>query len=175
LFPARKEEEQAMTFQVGDTVIHASHGLGKIIGVEEKAVGGSKVQFYVVRTKDFTIWIPADGGLRASLRCPTGKSDFHGLSAILSGTSEPLAADRMERKGQLQRRMQEGNSASICRLIRDLWHFRLANKLNENDSATLDRAQGMLLDEWSFSLAIPLPQAKAEMKRILDENFQRAT
>jgi CarD family transcriptional regulator len=162
-----------MNFQVGETVIHSSHGLAEVVGLEEKAVGGEKILYYVVKARDLTIWIPSNGTDKGTLRHPTERSEFKSLLAILGGACGPLSSDRMERKGQLQRLMREGNSESVCRLIRDLTFYRQTNKLNENDSAMLERAQNTFLDEWSYSLSIPLPQAKSELKHILEENFQK--
>jgi RNA polymerase-interacting CarD/CdnL/TRCF family regulator len=162
-----------MNFQVGDTVIHSSHGLAEVVGLEEKAVAGENILFYVVQARDLTIWIPSNGTDKGTLRRPTGKNEFKTLLAILGGTCDPLSSDRMERKGQLHKRMHEGNTESVCRLIRDLSFYRLTNKMNENDSAVLERAQNTLLDEWSYSQSVPLPQAKSDLKHILEEKFQK--
>lgn len=161
-----------MDFQIGDTVIHSSHGLAEIVGLEQKAVASGDVQFYVVRTKDLTIWVPSAESGKGTLRRPAEKKQFIDLLSILRGTIDPLSVDRMERKTQLQTRMHEGNSGAICRLVRDLSFFRLTNKLNENDSAMLERAMSSLLDEWQYALAIPLPEAKSELKHILEVSFQ---
>lgn len=164
-----------MNFQIGDTVIHSSHGLAEIVGLEEKEVAGEKILFYVAKTRDMTIWIPSAESGKGTLRHPTEKKEFEGLIAILRDAIDPLSADRMERKTQLQKRMHEGNSEAICRLIRDLSFFRLTNKMNENDSATLDRALNSLVDEWQYSLAVPQAQAKSDLKHILEESFEGMT
>lgn len=158
-----------MNFQVGDTVIHSSYGLAEIVGVEEKAIAEQKILYYVVKTNDLTIWIPVNDMDKSNLRLPTTKDDFSNLFSILRSASDPLSNDRKERKAQLLQRMKEGNSESLCRLVRDLSDYRLTKKLNENDSYIFKRAQESLLKEWIFSLSVPLAEAKTELKKILDE------
>jgi CarD family transcriptional regulator len=70
-------------FHVGDKVIHAAHGLAEIVNLENKEVAGAVTRFYVVRTKDLTIWIPVNHTENGSLRKPASRSEFEGLFPIL--------------------------------------------------------------------------------------------
>jgi CarD-like/TRCF RID domain len=47
-----------MNFQVGDTVIHWSYGLGQITGMEERSLTGTSQLYYVLRTTELSIWAP---------------------------------------------------------------------------------------------------------------------
>jgi RNA polymerase-interacting CarD/CdnL/TRCF family regulator len=164
-----------MNFQVGETVIHTSYGLAEIVAVEEKAVADQKLLYYVVKASDLTVWIPINDLDNSHLRHPTSKDEFTNLFSILRSKSDPLSGDRKERKAQLMERIKEGNSASLCRLVRDLADFRLTKKLNENDNYIFKRAQDSLLKEWIFSLSVPLAQAKNDLKKILDEKSVQAS
>jgi RNA polymerase-interacting CarD/CdnL/TRCF family regulator len=48
--------EQDMSFQVGDQVIHWVHGLGEIIQLDEKVLSGNTGQYYVVQIRDLKLW-----------------------------------------------------------------------------------------------------------------------
>lgn len=157
-----------MVFQVGDEVIHATHGLGKIVEIEEKIIHEQATNCYVVRTPDLTIWIPIEQELQTSLRVPTPPDEFKKLFKVLSGPGETLPEDRVARKNLLISRLREGKLASVCKVVRDLTFFMRAAKLNDQEKSILERATKSLLTEWTHSLDVPLHQAQQSMEKLLE-------
>ena len=157
-----------MSFKVGDTVVHRAYGPGTITGMEEKTLSGEAQLYYVVQIKDMTLWVPVEeNGDGGSLRVPTPAVEYQKLFDILKSDGRPLSTDRLERKNQLQGNMRSGSLEGICRVIRDLNTVNRVKKLNENDSALFQRAQTLLLSEWSISLSVPLPVAEHELNSLL--------
>ena len=154
-------------FHVGDKVIHRFYGLGEIVQMDEKFIHGRQMLCYVVRTRDLTIWVPADEPDKSSIRRPTPGSDFENLFAILRSPGGPLPVDRFERKTYLTERMKDGKLASICSVIRDLVFYRREKTLNENDNSTLERAKSFLTTEWMYSLSVSQVQADSELMQLL--------
>src|SRR5690349_23131983 len=109
-----------MNFYKGDMVMHWTYGIGQIVNLEERAIGGSKTIYYVVQVKDMTVWVPADSKVEGRLRPPTPKFRFQRLLAILTEPSESLPQDRLERKTRLLEMLQDGRPESLCQVIRDL-------------------------------------------------------
>ena len=158
-----------MRFHIGDKVIHCSFGLGEIVHIEEKIFHGHPTNCYVVRTTELTVWIPINDLQQNSLRLPTPPEEFERLSAILTNPSETLLEDRVLRKDQLMAQMKDGQLASICRVVRDLTHFKHSKKLNDQEKSILERAVNSLLTEWTYSLGMPLNQAHQAMTNLLGE------
>jgi RNA polymerase-interacting CarD/CdnL/TRCF family regulator len=156
-----------MIFHEGDSVMHWTYGLGKVVRFEERVLSGKNAMYYAVQIGDLTIWVPADGMLENRLRPPTQKSKFKELLAVLSGPSEPLPDDRHERKTMLLELLKDGRADSLCRVIRNLFAYRQVRSLNDNDQALLRRAQNALLGEWGFALSITPAQAGIELHRLL--------
>jgi CarD family transcriptional regulator len=156
-----------MNFQIGDKVIHWAHGLGEIERIEEKIIHGHPANCYVVRTTTLTIWIPIDDLPQHSLRLPTQPDDFEKLFSILTEPGEMLQEDRVLRKDQLMAQMRDGQLASICRVVRDLTHFKRSKKLNDQEKSILEQATNSLLTEWTYSMGLPLHQAQQEMLNLL--------
>jgi RNA polymerase-interacting CarD/CdnL/TRCF family regulator len=159
-----------MSFQIGDKVIHSTHGFAEIINIESKVVAGSTVDYYVVQTKDLLVWIPVTSQAKESLRLPTEKNKFMDLFSILRGHYAPFPENRMERKSEIHVRLNAGSAESICSLIRDLSFYRKNKKLNEYESSIYQRAVKMLIDEWQYSLATTPQQATKELNTLLDES-----
>ena len=159
-----------MSFQIGDQVVHWNYGLGEIIQLDEKVLSGRSTRYYVVRTRDLTIWVPIDDEGQSSLRMPTPKDEFENLFAILSSPGEPLSVDRFERKTQLFERMKEGRLESICAVVRDLTFLRLSKRLNDNDVSILERAKIFLLNEWKLVWSVSFSEAEHELILLLAAN-----
>jgi CarD family transcriptional regulator len=160
--------EQQSHFQVGDQVIHWSHGLGEIIQLDEKSLSGRTRQYYVVQMSELTLWVPIDQTGDCSLRLPTPKKDFKDLFQILSSPGKPLSSNSNERRLQVVERLKDHELASICRVIRDLTLHKRLKKMNDNDNSTLERSRNFLINEWSVALSIPTQQAEQELKNLLE-------
>jgi RNA polymerase-interacting CarD/CdnL/TRCF family regulator len=156
-----------MDFKIGDTVIHCTYGLGRIVRLEDQAFSGVKVLYYVVQVRDMTIWVPADAQLMSRLRSPTPQDEFPKLFSILNGPSGTLPDDRLERKTHLLEELKDGKAESCCRVVRDLSFFQYRKSLNDNDRLVLKQASDSLLGEWEFSLSIPLAQAQVKLHGLL--------
>jgi len=163
----KTEMEVVMNFQVGDPVVHWSHGIGKITGIEERMIADRQVLYYLVQIRDLTVCVPVDGDTSFRLRPPTSSQDFHKLFAILSSPGIPLPDDRLDRKSHLHGVMADGTLQTICEVVRDLTHHSRRKQLNEDDKNTLKRASSMLCNEWAFSLSLSLPEVEEELNRLL--------
>lgn len=156
-----------MEFHIGDKVIHASHGLGEVIQIEQKMIQDTATKCYVVRTANLTIWIPINGDQPSSLRAPARPEDFDTLFAILSSPNSEMLEDRLQRKDHLMTLLRDGRLESICQVIRDLSHYKRNNKLNDQEKTILDRAMNSLLGEWVHSLGVSHSQAQQAMMDLL--------
>ena len=73
-----------MNFRKGDSVMHWTHGLGKVIQLETRVLAGEKILYYAIEIGDMTVWVPADNMLESRLRLPTEAAEFKKLMSILS-------------------------------------------------------------------------------------------
>ena len=156
-----------MEFNVGDQVVHWTFGVGKIIGVEERALADQTALFYLVQVRDLTICVPVDTRTESRLRAPKSSLDFKELFAILQGSGELLADDRFVRKSQLRKELADGKAESICLVIRDLTALARKKSLNDDDKNILRRAESLLCAEWAYSLSVPLTQAEGDLQQML--------
>lgn len=160
--------EQDLAFHVGDQVIHWAYGPGVITQLDEKVLSGHTNQYYVVKLRDLTLWVPISQSHECCLRFPTPARDFQKLFRILAGPGELLSPDRYERKALLSERFKDKKLESICMVVRDLTLRKRMKKMNDDDSSILERARNFLLNEWSLVLSVPIQQAEFELKGLLD-------
>jgi RNA polymerase-interacting CarD/CdnL/TRCF family regulator len=170
-FDFYKKVEANMAFQIGDKVIHSTHGFAEIINVESKEVSGISSDYYVVQTRKLLLWIPLISKSKESLRFPTSKSKFPNLVDILRSHNMPFPANRNDRKSKIHNMLTDGTTESICGLIRDLSFCRKNNKLNETETSILKSAVIRLIDEWQYSMSISQIQATGELNSLLNESY----
>lgn len=156
-----------MNFREGDSVMHCTYGLGKIIQLEERALYGPTMLYYAVQIGDMTVWVPADDNLETRLRPPTRVEEFQHLRDILAGPGEPLPNDRHERRTLLTEWLKDGRAESLCRVIRSLASFRQVRSLSDNDQLLMKRIQHSLIGEWGYSLSMTTAQAEHEVQHLL--------
>jgi RNA polymerase-interacting CarD/CdnL/TRCF family regulator len=161
----KKNPKQA--FRKGDTVMHWTYGLGKIVRLENRQLLGHKTTYYAVQIADMTVWVPADDQLDQRLRKPSSKAQLRKLRLLLSRSGVTLPIDRHERKTMLLEMLKDGRAESLCRVIRSLAAFSKTHPLNDNDQALLKRAQTALLAEWGHALNVTPQQAELQLKRLL--------
>jgi RNA polymerase-interacting CarD/CdnL/TRCF family regulator len=158
------------SYKVGDQVIHCVYGLGEIIQLDEKVLAGKTGRYYVVKVRDLTLWVPRGERGKLSLRSLTPAREFRSLFRLLASPGESLSSNRYTRKTQLIDLMKDGTLESICRVIRDLMHYKKTMKFNEHDNSVLKRAMNFLLIEWSTVMSIPLQQAEGKLTQLLETN-----
>jgi CarD family transcriptional regulator len=156
-----------MNFQAGDTVMHWTYGLGRILGMEERDLSGSKNLYYAVQVQDLTIWVPSDAELQHRLRAPSSRAGFEELFAILSSPGEPLPDDRHERRTRLMEYLGESSTQSLCRIISGLHAYQKVRPLNDSDKSILKQSRTALLGEWGYVLSITPAQAEYELSHLL--------
>jgi RNA polymerase-interacting CarD/CdnL/TRCF family regulator len=156
-----------MNIQEGDTVMHWTHGLGKVVRMEERSLSGEVILYYEIQIGDMMVWVPADDMLETRLRLPTHAAEFKSLMGILSEPGEPLPENRRERKTLLVEWLKDGHTESRIRVIRSLVTYREVHPLNADEQALLKRSKSALLAEWSCAMSITVPQAETELHRLL--------
>jgi len=157
-----------MEFQIGDQVVHCTHGLGEVLAIEEQVIHDSVALCYEVRVGDLSIWVPANENVQNRLRLPISAAGLKKLFPVLSGPAEKLPADRRERNLQLHEMLKDGKTESLCRVLRDMTAYRLAHTAwNEYDTEMMRRVENMLIREWSFILSITPQEATTELHNLL--------
>lgn len=157
-------------YKVGDTIVHWTHGLGTVVGIDDIYLDGKTQRYYVVEVAQFKLWVPVEEANEGSLRFPVDAAQFKVVLDILRSPGEQLPSNPYQRKIELRNRMQKRTLEGLCRVICDLTDLSSYHNLNQNDASVLFRAEESLLDEWVVSLGVDRPDALHELERLLRED-----
>ena len=156
-----------MDFQVGDWVIHSTHGLGQVREIEERKNNDQLLLYYRVEVADMVIWVPVDEHQDKRLRHPTEEAEFLILIEMLGGPPGELPANRRERTTYLADLMRDGQAESLCVVIRDLDAYHQSYNWSESDVHMMKRARKALTTEWSHVHSISVLEAEIELSKII--------
>ncbi|HRD78718.1 MAG TPA: CarD family transcriptional regulator, partial [Hyphomicrobiaceae bacterium] len=141
----KKPVSQRHGFKMGEFIIYPTHGIGRIVGIEEQEIAGISLELFVIHfEKD-----------KMTLRVPTAKLQAVGMrklseDGIVSRAMETLKGRARIKRTMWSRRAQEyeakinsGDLVAIAEVVRDL--YRAENQPEQSYSerqlyeAALDR------------------------------------
>jgi CarD family transcriptional regulator len=121
--PEKNNCQQRFGFETNEYVVYPTHGVGRIVAIEEQEIAGHKLELFVINfEKD-----------KMTLRVPTAKTQSAGMrklsgEAILVRALETLRGRARVKRTMWSRRAQEyeakinsGDLITIAEVVRDLY------------------------------------------------------
>lgn len=157
----------------GDHIVHATHGVGKITGIERKQLDDEKRVFYVVKTNKLTYWLPVVQSQSGRIRQVCAPSTFNRALTDMRRAPEPLSNNFRKRLRYIKEEMDKCSVTSTAKLIRDL-HGRNAEKnLHVNEHRTLDKLKDQFVYEWAVAAEMDKGEARAKMEEALSQSVAK--
>ena len=136
----KKPVNQRYGFKTDEWIVYPSHGVGRIVGIEEQEIAGISLELFVITfEKD-----------KMTLSVPTGKSQSVGMRKLSDESVVKRAMDTLKGKVRIKRtiwsrRAQEyeakinsGDLVSIAEVVRDLFRSE-SQSYSQLFEAALDR------------------------------------
>jgi RNA polymerase-interacting CarD/CdnL/TRCF family regulator len=169
------QDEQSMTqvdleLKEGDWIVHASHGLGRITGMDAKEFQGDKRAYYVVKTSQITYWLPVADSASARIRPISSPDDFSEALDQISDDPQPLSEAFRKRLEYIR---QQVDSCSLMRkaaLIRDLHARNVQRDIHINEKKILEKLESQFVDEWVIACRIEPETAWNKMRTALKKS-----
>lgn len=153
-------------FNVGDLAVYPAHGVGEIIALETKEVGGLSQQFYIMRIADngMTIMIPTCNVKSVGLRAIIPKDKLANVYAVLSDRDTPPPDNQTwnRRYREYMEKIKTGSLFDIAYVFRDLHLLKLTKDLSFGERKLYDMAYMLLIKE--ISIAAELAEEAVSLK-----------
>ncbi len=124
---ARKKEEKTLAetlgFSTGDFVVYPTHGVGKILGIENQEIAGYQLKVFVVHfDKDrMTLRVPVAKAKNSGLRRLSTRKEMDAALSRLKGRSRAKRTMWSRRAQEYEAKINSGDPASIAEVVRDLY------------------------------------------------------
>jgi RNA polymerase-interacting CarD/CdnL/TRCF family regulator len=157
------------TLQKGDWIVHLYYGIGQIVGTETKKIGGEKVQYYKVRTKNSTYFVPVTNAINDRIRPLSSEYKLRKAKQILREEPQEFPDNHNERRKYLNETTSDRSIYNSAQLIRDLAYRKHHHGLNDFEKRALENTEQLFVLEWSIIQEISEEEAHEKLEKIIEE------
>ena len=117
-----KAKDKDSGFKKGDFVVYPTHGVGKVLGVENQDISGHTLQVIIISfDKDrMTLRVPVAKARNSGLRKLSSRKVMETALATLKGRSRVKRAMWSRRAQEYEAKINSGDPVSIAEVVRDL-------------------------------------------------------
>ncbi len=159
-----------MQFKVGDKAVYPAQGVAEVVDIEEKDIGGSRQQFYVLRILDTDrkIMVPVKNANAVGLRQVISEQEIQEIFDILR--ERTLAFDNQtwnRRYRGFMDKIKTGSIYDVAEVLRDLYRLKTDKQLSFGERRMLDTARTLIVKE----IAIARKQTEENVKNEIEAIF----
>lgn len=109
-------------FEAGDYVVYPTHGVGRVIGIDQDDISGFIVELITIRfEKDrMTLRVPVDKAANSGLRRLSSRKMMDSALTTLKGRSRVKRTMWSRRAQEYEAKINSGDPVSIAEVVRDL-------------------------------------------------------
>jgi len=119
---AKKPTAGRQGYKTNEHVVYPSHGVGKIVAIEEQEVAGFKLELFVISfEKDkMTLRVPTNKATEAGLRALSSPDTVSHALKTLKGKAKVKKAMWSRRAQEYEQKINSGDLIAIAEVVRDL-------------------------------------------------------
>jgi CarD family transcriptional regulator len=163
-------KEELKMFDIGDKVVHPTHGAGQVMGIKEQDLLEQYHRYYVIdlTVDDRTLMIPVSKAEEIGLRSISRPAALSQVWHTLDTSAETLPDDYRKRQERIQEKLKTGNAIEVAEVIRDLSTLKREDHLTSFDTKLLERAQQFLACEVALVEGVQVSEAERMISETLD-------
>ncbi len=156
-------------FSIGDFVVYPTHGVGKIVGVEEREIAGCELQLFVIRfdLEKMTLRVPVEKVKPAGLRKLCSRQQMEVALSTLRGRSRVSRAMWSRRAQEYAAKINSGDPISIAEVVRDLHRNADQPDLSYSERQIYEAALNRLVRELAAVEKIDHDEATQRLEEML--------
>lgn len=158
-----------MTFPAGYKVVHKTHGVGEIQGVESLTMGGQSQDYYILKilASGLMVRFPKINSPHV-IRELVSDDDIARIFAILGEPPKTYSAIWNRRKKEFTDKIRSGSLFEIAEVLRDLSGKDRLRQPSYGEKEMIDRAKARLVSEISAAKC----RVPGEVEHELDEALE---
>ena len=122
--PIKAPEPKAsdLVFDRGDFVVYPTHGVGRVVDIEERQIAGHKLDLFVISFEQdrMTLRVPVAKAKVSGLRKLSSRKIMDSALTTLKGRSRVSRAMWNRRAQEYEAKINSGDPVSIAEVVRDL-------------------------------------------------------
>ena len=164
---ARKSES---AFEDGDFVVYPTHGVGRILGTEEREVAGTTLEMLVVRFEQdrMTLRVPIEKAKSLGLRTLSSKRQMEQAITTLQGKAKIRRTMWSRRATDYENKIDSGDPVSIAEVVRDLHRRENQSEQSYSERQMYQKALDRLAREFAAIEKIDQELAALRLEEVMD-------
>lgn len=157
------------TFETGEMAVHPAHGVGEIIQIEERNLGGRLSSCYVLRIIDtgLKVMVPTEATARVGLRPVMNKREADKILGILRAPEVAVDLQPWNRRFRAYTEMlKSGLPSEIAKVLRDMYRLKFDKDLSFGERRLLDQARSLLIQELALAKRVAPASIEGEIQQI---------
>jgi CarD family transcriptional regulator len=172
---AKKKSNQRNGFQKDEYVVYPTHGVGRIVGIEEQEIAGCKLELFVINfEKD-----------KMTLRVPTSKSASAGMRKLSEDVIVVKALDTLRGRARVKRTMwsrraqeyeakiNSGDLIAISEVVRDLYRSQAQPEPSYSERQLYEQAIDRMSREVAVVEKISEAEAVTKIEKVIEASPKR--
>lgn len=160
-----------LNISVGDKAVHPSHGLGELIAIEHREIGGAKGEFYILRILDngMRVMVPKSAAQAAGLRPVMSAKEADKVLETMRAREVAVDLQPWSRRFRAYTEMiKSGSPHEVAKVLRDMYRLKFDKDLSFGERRLLDQAKSLLMKE----LAAAKGMTEPALQERVDEMFR---
>jgi CarD family transcriptional regulator len=159
----------APAFKVGDMAVHPAHGVGEVLRIEERELGGRRDTFYVLRIEGSSnrVMVAVEAAQSVGLRPVMSPAQALEVLQILRAPEVAVDVQPWTRRQRLyQEMLKSGSPFEIAKVLRDMHRLKGDKDLSFGERRLLDQARGLLVHELALAQNVQRSEVEGELRSI---------
>lgn len=160
-----------LKLDVGDKVVHPKHGLGEILAIEHREIGGAKGEFFIIRILDngMRSIVPKTSAQAAGLRPVMSNKEADKVMETMKAREVAVDLQPWSRRFRAYSEMiKSGSPHEVAKVLRDMYRLKFDKELSFGERRLLDQAKSLLMKELAAAKQMTEPELQAKV----DEMFR---
>ena len=161
---------EGLEFSEGDFVVYPTHGVGRVIGVEEREFAGESLILFVIHFEKerMTLRVPVTKVNAAGLRRLSNRKVIDSALKTLKGRSRAKRTMWSRRAQEYEAKINSGDPVSIAEVVRDLHRGPDQPDQSYSERQMYQAAMERLSRELAAVESIENEQATEKLERLLE-------
>ncbi|MEQ8707924.1 MAG: CarD family transcriptional regulator [Rhodospirillales bacterium] len=160
---------QELAFDIGDFVVYPTHGVGKVVGVEEQTIGEHELKLFIITfEKDrMTLRVPVEKAANSGLRRLSNRKIIDSALTTLKGKARVKRTMWSRRAQEYEAKINSGDPVSIAEVVRDLHRGEGQSEQSYSERQMYESAIDRLACELAAVEKIDKDKATAKLESML--------
>jgi CarD family transcriptional regulator len=160
-----------VSFNIGDSVVYPSHGVGKIVDIEEQLISDLKIDLFVVNfEKDkMSMRIPMKKAEKVGLRHLVTRKEMDKVLDVLESTPKAARGMWSRRAAEYEAKINSGELILVAEVVRDLFKNSADTNRSYSERVIYESALSRLVKEYSVIYKTSLEKASEQLLSVIKE------